>query len=72
MAMMSYIAYWHGLKQPQGGVDFQRAFSGAGFGMEGMRLEREMGHLTGDPQHPNLLGYIWMALGLPPKQNHKV
>lgn len=35
-ASRSYRAYRCGLEQPQGGADFQRAFSGAGFGMRGV------------------------------------
>ena len=35
--------------------------------MEGASPERRMGHLTADSQHPNLFGYMWITVGLPPK-----
>lgn len=64
----SYIDCKHGLEHPQGGADFWLTFSGAGFEMGEVRPEYGMGPLAGDPQHPNLLGYIWMAVGIPSKQ----
>lgn len=44
-------------------VDFLRV----GFGIASMRPDCGRGPLAGDPQHPNILGYVWTAVGLPPK-----
>lgn len=58
MATGSSIAYRLGLEQFQEAADFWRAFSGAGFGVRGVRPECRMEHLAGDHQCPNLLGSI--------------
>lgn len=58
MATGSSIAYRLGLAHPQEAADFWRPFSGAGFGVRGVRPEYRKEPLAGDHQHPNLFGYV--------------
>lgn len=50
------------LSSPREGLSFGGLSQG--FEMRGMRPDRGMGLLAGEPQHLNLLGYIWTAIGL--------